>query len=165
MTMSNFQGLTPTQAEIIQYWSSLRQSCGRVPRSLINPGRLRAHLSGTSVIELSGETARVRLAGSKLRDIVGFEMRGRNLLDIDSPVVDSLALGLGMAIERAEPIGGRIEQSDGRTHVWLRLPMADRAGNLTLVLCHDEIISSGDQADIVRGGEIDFTTQKTAYAA
>ena len=44
------------------------------------------------------------------------------------------------ALERGAPVGGMIEQEDGRMHAWTRLPLAGPDGQLTQVLCHDELV-------------------------
>jgi hypothetical protein len=44
-------------------------------------------------------------------------------------------------VERGLPVGGVIE-TGGRLHAWLRLPVADDYGTLTMVICHDELIPS-----------------------
>ena len=102
----------------------------------IDPGVLKAHLASISMIEVDyrGE-ARFRIVGSGLRGILGGEMRGRLLSELEPDKADMWSLGLMAAIDRVEPVGGVIDRGTDR-HAWLRLPLAS-SGATSLVLCHD----------------------------
>ncbi|MEH6411282.1 MAG: PAS domain-containing protein [Hyphomonas sp.] len=141
--MSNktlFQGVTIAQQELINYWKRLRDRAGCVPREAIDPGALRSMLASISIVQFdeSGD-GRFRIAGSRLRDIFGMEARGRRVADVMGAHGEAFSLGLSVALERRGPVGGVIEQEDGM-HAWLRLPLMDSNGHLTMVLCHDEML-------------------------
>lgn len=143
--MSNktlFQGVTIAQQELINYWQRLRDGRGCVWRDAIDPGALRSMLASLSIVQFdaSGD-GRFRIAGSRLRDILGMEARGRRVADVMGAHGDAFSLGLSVALERRGPVGGLIEQ-DGGMHAWLRLPLMDSTGHLTMVLCHDELLAS-----------------------
>ncbi|WP_430401774.1 PAS domain-containing protein [Hyphomonas sp.] len=143
--MSNktlFQGVTIAQQELINYWKRLRDRSGCVPRDEIDPGALRSMLASISIVQFdeSGD-GRFRIAGSRLRDIFGMEARGRRIAEVVGAHGEAFSLGLSVALERRGPVGGVIEQEDGM-HAWLRLPLADSNGQLTMVLCHDEMLPS-----------------------
>lgn len=138
----NFSGVTEAQRLLIAHWYACRTSEGLVPRDAIDPGIVRSTLACLSIVEIgeAGE-GRFRIAGSRLRDIFGMDVRGRRVAEIAGTHGECYALGLSSALERGAPIGGVIETGQ-RLHAWLRLPVADDYGALTMVLCHDELIPS-----------------------
>lgn len=137
-----FAGITDAQEVLIQHWQSRRDGKGRVARDNIDPGALRSALACISIVELdeAGE-CRFRIAGSRLREIFGVEVRGMRLTEIAGAHGECYALGLSAALERGEPVGGIIEIG-GRIHAWLRLPLVGDDGALSQVLCHDELLPS-----------------------
>ena len=138
----NFSGVTEAQRLLITYWYGCRASDGLVPRDAIDPGIVRSTLACLSVVEVNevGE-GRFRIAGSRLPDIFGMDVRGRRIAEIAGAHGECYALGLTSAVQRGLPVGGVIE-TGGRLHAWLRLPVADDYGTLTMVICHDELIPS-----------------------
>ncbi len=162
-----FTGVTPVQTQLIRYWLERRNESGRVPRERIDAGDLRAFLASISVIEFDGEgRARFRIAGSRLCDMFGKELSG---LDVERSLGthgDGFLLGLSVALERAEPVGGVTDTrlpSPNFVHAWLRLPMLDDDGRFNQVLCHDEIVH---QRSLVppdpNGMRIPFKATRTA---
>jgi len=138
----NFSGVTEAQRLLIAHWYACRASDGLVPRDAIDPGIVRSTLACLSVVEVNEEgEGRFRIAGSRLRDIFGMDVRGRRIAEIAGAHGECYALGLTSAVERGLPVGGVIE-TGGRLHAWLRLPVADDYGTLTMVICHDELIPS-----------------------
>ncbi|MAN67428.1 PAS domain-containing protein [Hyphomonas sp. UBA5107] len=136
-----FKGVTDSQQKLIEYWCSLRDSHGLVRRESMDPGQFRAMLASISIVEFDRfGTGRFRIAGSRLRQIFGMEARGRQIEDVLGEHGEAYCLGLAAALERGAPVGGVIEQEDGRMHAWVRLPLAGRDGQLRQVLCHDELV-------------------------
>ncbi|MFN3313186.1 MAG: PAS domain-containing protein [Hyphomonas sp.] len=139
-----FAGVTPAQQALIRYWQARRNTYGAVPRESIDPGALRSMLASISIVAMDAEgEGRFRIAGSRLREIFGTEVRGRPVAEIAGAHGECYALGLAAAVERGEPVGGLIE-TGGRVHAWLRLPLAGDDGSLTQVLCHDELLTASD---------------------
>lgn len=136
-----FAGVTEAQQMLIAYWSGLRDGEGRVRRDSLDPGELRSALACVSILEMDeAGDGRFRIAGSRLREIFGMEVRGMRVAEIVGSHGECYALGLSAALERGEPVGGLIEAGD-RTHAWLRLPLVGQDGRLNLVLCHDELLT------------------------
>lgn len=137
-----FAGVTDAQQVLIGHWQSRRDGEGRVAREDIDPGALRSALACVSIVEIdaAGES-RFRIAGSRLREIFGQEVRGMRLAEIAGAYGDCYTLGISAALERGEPVGGVIE-TGGRIHAWLRLPLIGDDGQLSQVLCHDELLAS-----------------------
>jgi hypothetical protein len=108
-------------------------------REQLDPGKIRAHLSEVSIVELCQDgDARFRLVGSGLRKVFGCDMRGRRLAELDRATFEMWSLGLERSREEQAPIGGMIERTQD-THAWLRLPLR-QMGNTVQVLCHDTLI-------------------------
>ena len=138
---TRFSGITPAQAELVAHWQTHCEA-GLLPtRDRLDPGKFKAHLSAISIVEVaaSGQT-KFRLVGSGLRQIIGQEMRGRYLSELDQTRFEMWSLGLTRALEEQQPIGGVITQ-ETESHAWLRLPLrCERNG--ALVMCHDALIPS-----------------------
>lgn len=136
-----FKGLTVSQTELVRHWYGCCQGQALPQRERLDPGAIRAHLAGISIVEVEpcGEV-RFRLAGSGLRKILGREMRGRFLSELDTTLNDMWSLGLANAIEQMRPVGGLIER-EFDAHAWLRMPLHS-AGAGALVLCHDALVTS-----------------------
>ncbi|MBK8196834.1 MAG: PAS domain-containing protein [Acidobacteria bacterium] len=159
----HFSGVTEAQRLLIDHWHACRGVAGHVPRDAIDPGTVRSTLACLSIVEINetGE-GRFRIAGSRLRDIFGLDVRGRPVAEIAGAHGEGYALGLLAAIERGVPVGGVME-TGGRLHAWLRLPLADDYGNLTQVLCHDELVAN--RRALLPAAEAPFTPAKPRFAA
>ncbi|MEL6857716.1 MAG: PAS domain-containing protein [Pseudomonadota bacterium] len=136
---TRFSGITPAQAELVSHWHAHCDD-GLLPtRDRLDPGSFKTHLSAISMIEVgpSGQT-KFRLVGSGLRSIIGTEMRGRYLSELDQTRFEMWSLGLARALDEQQPIGG-VMTHETESHAWLRLPLrCERRG--ALVMCHDALI-------------------------
>ena len=141
MNQNVFQGVTAPQKDLVAYWCSLQEADGKVRRGRVNPGQFCAMLANISIVEFDPNgTGRFRIAGERLRDVLGVEARGRAIEDVLGTLGETYALGLCAALERGRPVGGMIEKG-AQYHAWLRLPLVGKDGRMTQVLCHDELIS------------------------
>ena len=164
MTSQNgFRGLNAAQKEIVSHWYAVRGARDVPLKSDIDPGRLRAHLASISMVEvdLAGR-ARFRLVGSRLRQILGGEMRGRWLSELEPEKAEMWSLGLASAIEGARPVGGIIDRAHDY-HAWLRLPLEPGEGMSRLVLCHDVLV--GHEATEPRKESTLFSSIRNSLAA
>lgn len=150
-----YKGVTPAQRDLIGYWRGLQDAAGFVRRADVDPGEFRSVLASTSLVEIeSSGDCRFRIAGSRLRKIFGVEARGQLVSEIAGRHGDAYALGLSAALERAAPVGGVIKD-EGQLHAWLRLPLLGASGQMSQVLCLDELVS-GRRAmlDVLAGRDI-----------
>ncbi len=70
-------------ARLLAYWDALRGDRLLPGRAEIDPAALVAVLPWVSIVELRDPDAMIyRLSGTALRDIMGFEATGRNMLDL-----------------------------------------------------------------------------------
>lgn len=147
---AEFRGATAAQESIIAHWQAARAGRDLPRRSDINPGKLRAHLSSISMIELGEDgAARFRLIGSRILSLLGEDARGRELSALTQDKQAMWSLGLMAAAERARPVGGIIPRHNDR-HAWLRLPLASGDPDTSLILCHDVILSAEQPEDFDR---------------
>lgn len=144
-----FRGLTSAQCSIVEYWESRRATETLPYRHHIDPGALRSHLSDISIVEIDPQGEVVfRVVGSGLRSVLGRNVQGHALSTLDGSVADMFTLGLSTALSRQLPAGGIIDRQNDR-HAWLRLPLLDQKGGVSLVLCHDHLLKrSGSKSDI-----------------
>jgi hypothetical protein len=71
---------------LLDYWYEQRGSEPLPRRGQIDPARLQPILPFITISELvSRQIVRVRLAGTGMRDLLGFELTGRNYLDLTPP--------------------------------------------------------------------------------
>lgn len=139
-----FSGVTDAQRTLVEYWKNRRADCGRVMRTDIDPGTVRAYLSSISIVEMTPEgEARFRLVGSRLREALGEDPRGKSIADVSGLDVDMFTQTLSAALDSGEPIGGVIERDDGKLS-WLRLPLVGEDGHWSQVMCYDEIVDTVD---------------------
>lgn len=139
-SQEDFAGIVAAQNEIIAHWKTARNGENLPGRSNIDPGVLRAHLGSISILEIDPEgTARFRLIGTRLRDILGSDMRGLCLEEASETAMEIWQTGLQHALESRRPVFG-IEERGKAHHGWLRLPLAPLADGGALVLCHDVLL-------------------------
>ena len=141
---TSYLSLTDGQNKLLDYWKTHQLPCGCAPRAAINPGQVRELLANISIVELSRSGhATFRLAGSLLRDIVGAEARGRSVSEIQGGDLEPWCDALLTLLDTRMPVSGVNVMENGMGHVWLRLPLLDSSGELTQILCHDELV--GDE--------------------
>ena len=162
-----FLEISEQQEKLLDYWGDHIGPNGCVPRSAINPGHVRELLSNISIIELRRKgTSTFRLAGSKLRDIVGAEARGRSVSSIQGGELEPWCDAILSVLDTRLPVSGLTEREDGSFHLWLRLPLLDRDGELTQVMCHDELLRADHNRPLKRRRVDEFIPQVSArYAA
>lgn len=139
-TNAEFEGLTANQKEIVDYWQEQRRANGVVTRSDIDPGRLRAHLSRVSLLDVTTQDPVFRIVGSRLRDLLGMDARGRSLSDLPESAAKTWTEGLETACQRGTPFFGFTLRGKV-VHAWLRAPLFCSAGRVAQVLCHDELLT------------------------
>jgi hypothetical protein len=68
---------------LYSYWNALRGNRPAPKRLEIDPSRIAANLPDTFILErIDASTLRFRLAGTRITDALGIELRGKNLLDL-----------------------------------------------------------------------------------
>ncbi|MCI4645830.1 MAG: PAS domain-containing protein [Hyphomonadaceae bacterium] len=156
MRVNHYMGVTDAQKELIAVWSRLAEArCGLPSKQDLDPGLLRRHLSRISLLDLkAGDAPRFRLSGSRLSAMIGMDPTGLSPADLPAPHGDIFSLGLEPILVNRLPVGGVVSLTqDGSSQAWLRLPLADGAGELRYVLCHDDVLveTDGQEDELVHG--------------
>lgn len=143
-------GITDAQQELVRVWMDMARESNHLPcKRDLDPGLLRRHLSRISLLDLgAGDAPRFRLSGSRLSAMIGLDPAGLCPADLPSPHGDIFSLGLEPILAGKVPVGGLVSlEADGVSQTWLRLPLADEAGVLRYVLCHDDVLAEGTEHD------------------
>ena len=137
MTTELSESLRQEQQLLLEHWSSMAPGGGIPYRSRIHPGEFRRWLSRLSILQPQADGRMVfRLSGSRLRDVIGTEPRGRTTADF--PLCrKAWHHGVTAAISEARPIVGTSQEGETLTHSWMRLPLICDRTRQMLVLCHD----------------------------
>ena len=71
---------------LYEHWTEIRGDALVAPRAGIDPGRLRSILPYLQIVEVASPSLiRCKLSGTALRDLFGFDLTGRNLIDLTPP--------------------------------------------------------------------------------
>lgn len=147
------QLVVPEQRQLYDYWV---ECCGARPmpqRSDIAPSAIPRLLPYVSLIDVDADLARsrVRLAGTRLRDVYDREITGLTLSDIDY----GDKRDYWMAAYRHTAVDGKPSQGIVRgprvnkehlVQYWVRLPLAEPSGErIGMVLCLDYFMSAVDE--------------------
>jgi hypothetical protein len=135
------------QRQLYDYWAG--KACGRTmpSRHDISPAHFPRLLPYVSLLELLDGRLKVRLAGTRLRDIYEREITGLYLDEIDwgekqgywQAVYDHIATTLRPA--QGVVRGPRVDK-DHLVQFWLRLPLSHDEGPARMILCHDTFVSA-----------------------
>jgi hypothetical protein len=132
------------QRDVYDYWRRCARSKPMPSRSDIDPVAIPQLLPGLSLMEVRGglDHLRYRLAGTRMRDIYGFDVTGRQIFELDlhnkykywrrvySQVVFD---GLPMQGAVKSPLAGR----DHLVLIWLRLPLGSDERGVEQILGYD----------------------------
>ena len=150
------QLVVPEQRQLYDYWLSRTEGGGLPARADINPAHIPRLLPFISLIDVNDalDQSRVRLAGTRLRDVYDREITGLRIEELDlGPKRD-----YWMAAYRHTAVDGKPTQGIVRgprvnkehlVQYWIRLPLA--AGNggkgISMVLCLDYFISGLEEEE------------------
>lgn len=150
------QLIVPEQRQLYDYW--LKAAAGRkMPmRADINPAAIPRILPGLSLIDVNSDfgKCRVRLAGTKLREIYDREITGQYIEDLDwGDKRDYWLASYNRAIESGLPTQGVLKgprnHKEHLVQYWLKLPLADAAGTkVAMLLCYDNFVPATERLEI-----------------
>ncbi len=157
MDISSFRAqlIVPEQRQLYDYW--LQQAAGRAMplRSDIRPAQIPRILPGISLIDVDVEIGRskVRLAGTRLREIYDREITGLNIEDLDwGDKRDYWLASYRRTIEDQVPTQGILKgPRSHKEHIvqyWLRLPLCIvEAGHTAIILCYDYFMPASERPE------------------
>jgi hypothetical protein len=148
------QLVVPEQRQLYDYWLA-KAGVSRMPcRADIIPGEIPRMLSGISLVEVMDSIghSRVRLAGTRLREIYDREITGLTLNDLDwGDKRDYWLAAFERTIAEGLPTQGVVKgprlHKEHMVQYWLRLPLRTAATDVGMVLCFDYFMSATDRLD------------------
>jgi hypothetical protein len=145
------QLIVPEQRQLFDYWRELRGHAELPARADFNPIRLPRLLPGISLIDVAEriENSRVRLAGTKLRDIFDCEITGRTVADIPCPSrLDYWLAAYYRTIREATPtqgvVRGPLVHQEHVVQYWMKLPLRTVDDRVGMVLCYDHFVPASE---------------------
>jgi hypothetical protein len=145
------QLVVPEQRQLYDYWVQLAGEGGLPRRADIDPIKFPRLLPGISLIDVgpSLEMCKVRLAGTRLREIYEREVTG--LLVSQLPCgnrIDYWMAAYRRTIEQATPTQGVVRGPQvNKEHVvqyWLKLPLRTTSERVDMVLCYDHFVPASE---------------------
>jgi hypothetical protein len=149
------QLILPEQRQLYDYWLQIAAGRRMPTRADINPSAIPRILPGLSLIDVNSdiEKCRVRLAGTKLREIYDREITGQEIDALDwGDKREYWMASYRRAIESGLPIQGVLKaprnHKEHLVQYWLKLPLACQAGSsVSMLLCYDSFIPASERLE------------------
>jgi len=149
------QLVVPEQRQLYDYW--LDKAAGRkMPtRADILPTQIPRILPSISLVDIEPELgrSRVRLAGTRLREIYDREITGMCIEDLDwGDKRDYWLASYRRTVESAVPTQGIIRgpriHKEHLVQYWLKLPLcSDDSGQIKILLCYDYFMPASERLE------------------
>lgn len=161
------QLVVPEQRRLYDYWRARVTDRGLPARSDINPADFARLLPNVSLIDVEGSRFKVRLAGTRLRDIYDAEVTGRYLDELDwGDKAEYWMSAYRRVVQNRRPAQGIVRSPrTGKDHLvqfWLRLPLSQDGSEVSMILCYDSFVPTMN-VDGLRGIAGDVTDLRRAY--
>lgn len=141
------QLVVPEQRQLYDYWSEIAGEGSLPARSDINPARIARLLPGISLIDVCEpmEQSRIRLAGTRLREVYDREVTGLSVCDLGwNGRREYWMEAFARTISQAEPSQGILQGPMlGKEHMvqyWLKLPLRTAGTVVSMILCFDYFV-------------------------
>lgn len=151
------QLVVPEQRQLYDYWIDKASGRSMPDRCDIHPMHFPRLLPNISLIEIDPQTSswRIRLAGTRLRDVYDREITGLDVSEIDfGDRRDYWMAAYQRTIEEGKPTQGVIRgprvNKEHLVQYWLKLPLG-RAGcrGVGMLLCFDYFQSASEEAALL----------------
>lgn len=149
------QLVVPEQRQLYDYWLSRTEAGGLPTRADINPAHIPRLLPFISLIDVGDdiETSRVRLAGTRLRDVFDREITGLRIADLDlGPKRDYWLTAYRHTALDGKPTQGIVRgprvNKEHLVQYWVRLPLAAPDGaRVRMILGLDYFLSGLEEEE------------------
>jgi hypothetical protein len=145
------QLIVPEQRQLFDYWLEAAGDQPMPERRDISPARLHRLLPSISLIDVAEtvEDSRVRLAGTRLRDIYDREVTGLKITNIPcASRLDYWLAAYRRTIGEAAPtqgvVRGPMVHKEHVVQYWLKLPLRGADGKVAMVLCYDHFVLASE---------------------
>ena len=149
------QLVVPEQRQLFDYW--LERAAGRnMPtRADIQPTLIPRILPAISLVDIDKELgkSRIRLAGTRLREIYDREITGMCIEDLDwGDKRDYWLASYRRTVEEGVPTQGIIQaprnHKEHLVQYWLKLPLSiEDGGEIKILLCYDYFMPASERFD------------------
>jgi hypothetical protein len=149
------QLVVPEQRQLYDYW--LEKAAGRkMPaRSDIKPTQIPRILPSISLVDIESDfgKSRIRLAGTKLREIYDREITGLCIEDLDwGDKRDYWLASYRRTVDEGVPTQGIIRgprnHKEHLVQYWLKLPLcADGSDQIKILLCYDYFMPASERLE------------------
>jgi hypothetical protein len=147
------QLVVPEQRQLYDYWLSCAAGKELPSRADINPAHIPRLLPFISLIDVEAELhrSRVRLAGTRLRDVYDREITGLAIEDLDlGPKRDYWMAAYAHTAVDGKPTQGIVRgprvNKEHLVQYWIRLPLSGSEGQgIRMILCLDYFLSAIDE--------------------
>jgi hypothetical protein len=135
------------QRQLYDYWAKLAAGRTMPARSDISPAHFPRLLPNVSLLERTGSRWKVRLAGTRLREIYDREITGLYLDEIDAGDKQSYWRAVyEHIVSTYRPAQGVVRapciDKDHLVQFWLRLPLSHGDRFASLILSHDTCVAA-----------------------
>jgi len=145
------QLIVSEQRQLYDYWSARSGDRPLPARCDINPAHFPKLLPGISLIDVTRDDQRfrVRLAGTRLRDIYEREITGLYLDELDwgdrrDYWVSAYERVVGTGRPAQGVVRGPRASKEHLVQFWLRLPLSSDCNRIDMILCHDAFVPAVD---------------------
>jgi hypothetical protein len=145
------QLVVPEQRQLYDYWMEQAGHAGVPRRSDIDPIKFPRLLPGISLVDVGVtlDQCRVRLAGTRLREIYDREVTGQLVSQLPcGNRLDYWMAAYRRTIEQATPTQGVVRGPQvNKEHVvqyWLKLPLRTTSDRVDMVLCYDHFVPASE---------------------
>lgn len=147
------QLVVPEQRQLYDYWLDRASGRDMPARADINPAHIPRLLPFVSLVDVAADTGkcRIRLAGTRLRDVFDREITGLDFADLDlGDKRDYWTAAYRRTIDEGKPTQGVVRgprvNKEHLVQYWLKLPLcrADGSG-VGMLLCLDYFLSAIDE--------------------
>ena len=154
------QLVVPEQKQLYDYWIGRANGRSMPARCDISPTDFPQLLPLISLIDVepNPQRFRVRLAGTRLREIFDREITGAYLDDLDwGDMTDYWLSAYKRVVKAQKPAQGMVraprKAKEHLVQFWLRLPLSSDGQGVTMILCYDAFVPSAE------AGEFQFDRQ------
>ncbi len=149
------QLVVPEQRQLYDYWLNCASGKAMPVRGDINPADIPRLLPYVSLVDVAADLCRcrIRLAGTRLRDVYDREITGLCIEDLDlGPKPDYWMAAYRHTAQDGKPTQGIVRgprvNKEHLVQYWIKLPLAAAEGQgVAMILCLDYFLSAIDEDD------------------
>ncbi|ACT58921.1 PAS domain-containing protein [Hirschia baltica] len=129
------------QKTLLNEWVANTHSDQIASREAMQPAQFITELAYISIMEKVDADVYFRFSGSEIRRMLGREAKGHRLVQFPRLANSKSGIpAVRSAFRNTQPVSGTEELPGNIVHFWLRLPVMDKDGKVTQLICHDRLL-------------------------